>query len=116
MIVFKIFGDANIFSSQNGQRFENDSDEWKKVISFFRSGKDPEMVEGPAQAQELKSLDYIFGPIADSKFRRHIPTPEPKAFKDMKYQLCLRTQTMAHVFYNYGKNVYKTIFFCDTTL
>ena len=114
MIVFKIFGDANIFSSKNGQRFDNDSDEWKKVINFYRFGKDVEMVGGTSEAEELESRDYIFGPIADSKFRSNSPPSEPKAFKNMKYQLCLKTKTMAHAFYNYGRNVYKTIFFYNT--
>ena len=38
----------------------------------------------------------------------------PKAFKPIKYQLCLQTQAMADAFYNDGKNVEKVIFFYDT--
>ena len=57
VIVFKIFGGAKIFSSKNGRKFDNDSNDWKKVIRFFRSGKDTNLVEGPDQAEKLKSLD-----------------------------------------------------------
>ena len=116
VIVFYILGDTNIFSSKKGQKFDNDSDDWKNVIKFFRSGK-KNMVGGPSEGKKLKALDFIFGPIADGHgpFRPNSPKWKPVAFNNpMKYQLCLQTQAMADDFNNDGKNVEKAIFFCDT--
>ena len=75
------------------------------------------MVNGLSESKKLKSLDYIFGPIADGGFRPPVQPNRnwnPKAFKPIKYQLCLQTQAMADAFYNDGKNVEKVIFFYDT--
>ena len=114
MIVFRIYGDADIFSLREVQIFDNDSDEWEKVIKFFRSKKDSKEVNDDAtESKRLKRLDYIFGPIADKKFQPWNPKWKPVAFKPLKYQLCLRTPAMADDFYNDGKNVDKAIFFCD---
>ena len=115
VIVFKILDGIDVFSSRKGQNFDNDSDDWKKVIKFFRSGKKSEIVGGPSKAKKLRSLDYIFGPIAGDGVRPKLPSWKPKAFNNpMRYQLCLRTPAMADDFYNDGKNVEKAIFFCDT--
>ena len=85
------------------------------------------MLTGKSQHQDtrdleekriLERLDYIFGPVADGRF--YIPKGwpnvpwEPQAFDPMWYQLCLKNKEIADAFYNYGKNVYKTIFFYDT--
>ena len=113
VIVFRILGDTNIFSSKKGQKFDNDSDGWKNVIKFFRSGK-KNIVGGPSEGKKLKALDFIFGPIADGGIQPGNPKWKPVAFKPKKYQLCLQTPAMADDFYNDGKNVEKAIFFCDT--
>ena len=122
VIVFKMCGDTqpgdtNIFSKRNGKSFQAVSDDWKKVIRFFRFKKNLKMVDGLSESKQLKSLDYIFGPIADGKIRPPLQPNRnwnPKAFKPIKYQLCLQTQAMADAFYNDGKNVEKVIFFYDT--
>ena len=122
VIVFKMCGDThsgdtNIFSTRNGTNFQDVTDDWKKVIRFFRFKKNLKMVDGLSESKELKSLDYIFGPIADGGIRPPLQPNRnwnPKAFKPIKYQLCLQTQAMADDFYNDGKNVEKVIFFYDT--
>ena len=123
VIVFKMCGDThsgdtNIFSTRNGTNFQDVSDDWKKVIRFFRDKTNIKWVDGFSESNRLTSLDHIFGPIAG--FHIHPPTHpntnwNPKAFKPIKYQLCLQTQTMADAFYNDGKNVEQVIFFDDTT-
>ena len=114
VIVFRIYGDTELFSSRKGKKFDHDSDEWKKVIKFFRFKKNIQLVNGASESRKLKRLDYIFGPIADGGIQPGNPKWKPVAFKPMKYQLCLQTQAMADDFYNDGKNVEKAIFFCDT--
>ena len=66
------------------------------------------------KAEDLRSLDYIFGPLAGDGIRKNNKNWKPIAFHNpMKYQLCLKTKLMADLFYNKGNNIENVIFFCD---
>ena len=116
VIVFMLIGDSDIFSGKDGRQYKEDSEEWCTVIRYFRNRMDAKRANILlTEAMILKRLHYIFGPIADDNMR---PIPKsrkwkPKAFKLLKYQLCLQTQEMADAFYNNRKNVHKVIFFRD---
>ena len=60
-----------------------------------------------------KRSDYAitktFVEIADG----NVMSPNPKQLVGKDWQLCLKTKAMADAFYNDGKNVHLTIFFCD---
>ena len=72
------------------------------------------MKEKTEKAEDLRSLDYIFGPLAGDGIRKNNKNWKPIAFHNpMKYQLCLKTKLMADLFYNKGNNIKNVIFFCD---
>ena len=116
VIVFMLIGGDDIFFGKDGLQFNEDSDQWSTVIRYFRNKMNAKSANIPLpEAKTLKRKDYIFGPIADDNMR---PVPKshkwkPRAFKPLKYQLCLQTQEMADAFYNDRKNVHKVIFFRD---
>ena len=114
MIVFKLDDSKNLFLSRNGESFNEDCNEWCKVVKFFRNGMKTTPDVSDSEAKKFKRLDYIFGPIADGGISRPRPRFKdwiPKAHQPLMYQLCLQSQAMADVFYNDGNNVDKVIFF-----
>ena len=114
VIIFEVNND--IFLDKKALLFNEPDAEWIEVVKFFRNKKKLEYLndgnrnpsEVMAKSEELKALDYIFGPIGDGRNVRLRPT---QLSNDM--QLCIKTRAMADIFYNNGRNVNLTIFFCD---
>ena len=105
----------NIFNNKVGKEFNEPDEDWRKLVRFFRFGKDiAEVNRDYDKAEELEELDFIFGPIADRKIRLD-KTWRPEPFVDpLKFQLCICNRNTAKAFFNNGKNVKEVIFFCDT--
>ena len=103
ILIFKITNNETVFHKKSGKEFREASEEWKRVVKFFKFKKDVSKVDNisNAEARELKKLDYIFGPLRFDGIDR---TSGPTAWNPSKYQLCLKTSSMAEVFYNQGHN------------
>ena len=60
VLVFK--ASTDIFQETDGKTFRDDCDEWRSVVTFFRSNKSK--YETPLQKKQYKRLKYIFGPMS----------------------------------------------------
>ena len=103
----------DVFKDKKNLIFDKPSKEWAQVIHYYRHKKNlaslgSDMKKAKEKSDKLNELDYIFGPIADGNVMSSNPNPLGK-----DWQLCLKNKAMADAFYNDGKNVHLTIFFCD---
>ena len=59
VLVFQ-FQDPNIFKEGEGEEYLDDSEEWKKLVKFFRGGR-----EGYNRRVQraYNNLKYVFGPM-----------------------------------------------------
>ena len=60
VLVFK--ASTDLFQESDGKTFPDDCDEWRSVVTFFRSNK--ANYENPRQRQRFNRLKYIFGPMS----------------------------------------------------
>ena len=133
VLVFK--ASTDLFQESDGKTFPDDCEEWKSVVTFFRSQKG--QFESSArlsrqEKQRYKKLKYIFGPMSGDGlnvsvsqnnenciflksfwFQARNPEWVPTPILPLKFQLCIRDEGLAEEFYDGGVNIEKVVFFQD---
>ena len=122
IVVFKI-KDKTIFSNKKCKKFEDDSKEWKEVVSFFRNNENHlDAKISKSKGYALKKFEYLYGPCSmdGDKVKNGdfwTPTARQKNYDskcpahNFTYQLCLKDDSLADDFYNKGLNIHKVLFF-----
>ena len=130
IVVFKI-KDKTIFTNNDRKckRFDDDSKEWKEVVSYFRNNENHlEARISKSKGTNLKKFESLYGPCSmdGDKVKNGdfwTPTARQKKYDPLRardgkgpahnftYQLCLKDDLLADDFYNKGLNIHKVLFF-----
>ena len=117
LVVFKLNDSVEWFSSSKGETFNEDSEEWKSAVRYFRNGKKRGDSNGDRfirkpRADQLSRYDFLFGPVAmDGWLPNRRPLRANDSGEDVIFQLCIKAQDAADRFYNDGRNIEKVVFF-----
>ena len=76
VIVFK--NPDKLFQDRKARSFTSDTEEWKRLVRYFRNKQEISPPITHKMAQEFKRLHYVFGPISlDGKIQAMILTGNP---------------------------------------